>query len=370
MDNCKDNIEAISMLIDGELDEEQASELRAHISRCETCKKVYDAFSAISGSLGDDLVEPPEMLCKGIMFKVNLIENGGGKRRFAYGRFTAIAACLALILFGANHFGLMDGSNLGVSAKKSAEVAEAQVLEESMVADAAAPAGGEDTGKNLLDGFLEEFDRLNLTAADEASEPELPEEGRIAQFGVGSRPMDKLENEDAADKTDFLLFLDGLLAYADENDPENTAEDFAFYRSEDESEEDIPAQLRIYEGKLEKTAEVTSSNIFTNSIKKHAEPLATFADLETLRSLRELLKDAEETDKVFETDPTLTIALFDSEDKLMDDKVSPLLIWVHDGHIYFQTAPEAKIMRASIKPEEIAEFLESFKEVNDKNYVN
>lgn len=106
MSDCTRYIELISTMVDGELSAEQESELRAHLETCDECKRVYDAFLEISAALSDALVAPPEMLAKGIMFKINMQKKG--TKRFAFGRFTAIAACLALILFGASRFGFFD----------------------------------------------------------------------------------------------------------------------------------------------------------------------------------------------------------------------------------------------------------------------
>lgn len=104
MADCEKYIEQISALVDGELDPRQEAELRAHIDSCPDCRRVYDAFSAISGALGEELAEPPEMLAKGVMFKIKASKGKGAERRFSFGRFTAIAACAAVIIFAAARF--------------------------------------------------------------------------------------------------------------------------------------------------------------------------------------------------------------------------------------------------------------------------
>ncbi|MEG1108652.1 MAG: zf-HC2 domain-containing protein [Oscillospiraceae bacterium] len=109
MDACNKYLEMISCLIDGELSDAESAELHAHIDHCDHCKKVFDAFSDISNSLEAELVEPPPMLSKGIMFKINLMTGSGSKNhRFAFGRFTAIAACFAILIVAASQFGLFD----------------------------------------------------------------------------------------------------------------------------------------------------------------------------------------------------------------------------------------------------------------------
>jgi|GEM_PF-1872488 len=105
MSDCSRYIEQISAMVDGELSEEQESELRTHMEGCEDCKRVYDAFSEISEVFSGELEAPPEMLAEGVMYKIGL-----KKKNFSgvlFGRFTAIAACFAVILLGAAHFGLL-----------------------------------------------------------------------------------------------------------------------------------------------------------------------------------------------------------------------------------------------------------------------
>ena len=60
MNDCEKYIELMSQMLDGELSEEQTSELRAHIASCEDCRKAFDAFTSVSEALSDELCEPPE----------------------------------------------------------------------------------------------------------------------------------------------------------------------------------------------------------------------------------------------------------------------------------------------------------------------
>jgi anti-sigma factor RsiW len=52
----------IDRLLDGELSEKEEQALRAHMESCEDCRRVYDAYRAVSDALADDLAEPPEGL--------------------------------------------------------------------------------------------------------------------------------------------------------------------------------------------------------------------------------------------------------------------------------------------------------------------
>ena len=106
MSDCDKYTELASRMIDGELDEREQEELRAHISACEDCRRVYEAFSAMSSAMSEGLEEPPEGLARGVMFKIGLERGKGSGRRFAFGKFTALAACLAVIVFAASKVGI------------------------------------------------------------------------------------------------------------------------------------------------------------------------------------------------------------------------------------------------------------------------
>ena len=363
MDNCKDNVEAISMLVDGELGDAEAQALRAHIARCDTCKKIYDAFSAISDSIGDELVQPPKQLAKGVMFRVNLMNERKRRPRFAYGRFTAIAACFVAILLGANYFGLLGGSMPKSAADKSAEAASSEVLEESAAADMNAPESGNQKNSLQLDKFFLSGDILSPADGAEptAQFTGAEKNGEVAQFGLGARPIEADSGSELPGEKSFQTYLEELIAYADENPPESTDEDYAFFR-EDEAEERAPVTIRIYEGEYEKPEErASASNLFTANVKNEEEqqPKAEFADLSNLRFLDTLFKGAEVTDKTFDTQPSYTIGVFDLDGKLMDEKVLPLRLWVHGGHIYFEADAQGTMLRATVKPDELTKLIEA-----------
>lgn len=353
MDNCKDNIEAISQLVDGELGDARASELRAHIAQCETCRRVYDAFSAISDSLGSDLARPPEMLSKGIMFKINLMTQRNKSSRFAFGRFTAIAACLAIILFGAGRFGLLGGKSAR-PAVRSEDSAEMQVLENSALTDVQTPeVGTQDFRISLNEGLFD----VNLDDSQSAVPEEASlagEGGSVTQFGLGANTYSNFGGQ-TIDETDFLFFLNGLLNNADKNTADDKDESYTVLPLETGN---IPVSFALYEG-LYKAPEDTVVNNFQKAEKP--EPLAAFADLGSIRALSLILKDAAETEQRFSSEPTYTIGVFDESGKLMDEKISLLSLWVHEGKIYFKTAPEGKIMLSALKADEFSHFIEEQK---------
>jgi len=147
---CESYQEKISQLLDGELSGDDLADVRAHISACPGCRRVYDAFAAVSGALSEELEEPPAALAPGILFKVRL-ESGKrpAARRFAFGKFTALAACAVLVLFAASKVGSLSpgGRSKAAAAPASAAAPESYITADAAVRDngpaEAESAGGE-----------------------------------------------------------------------------------------------------------------------------------------------------------------------------------------------------------------------------------
>ncbi len=70
MRSCEEYQEWASCLIDGELDDERAEELRQHAAQCEECRAVLEAFTALSDSMEDGLAEPPATLHENVMAEI------------------------------------------------------------------------------------------------------------------------------------------------------------------------------------------------------------------------------------------------------------------------------------------------------------
>jgi len=95
--SCEYYIEKISLLIDGELSQEDRDELRAHFAVCSECAAVYKAFSAVSSSLGNSLEEPPEQLRGAIMGEVMRLDRAKKKKQIT--KLASYAACLGVVVF-------------------------------------------------------------------------------------------------------------------------------------------------------------------------------------------------------------------------------------------------------------------------------
>ncbi len=297
MSDCQKYIEMISAMVDGELTAEQEAELRTHIDRCWECAKVYDAFMGISDVLADDMVAPPETLAKGIMYKINLNKKGGASRRFAVGRFTAIAACLVLVLFGASHFGLLDGLNLGSSSPKdlSKSADEASIAMEPLISDAAAEKdktyGTSDTST------MGDSNQTTLTAGAPVTETS---DGTVLQFGFSPKTMTTANMAGVEDKEPSFLF--------------NAKE------------------IQVFEGKYytEEDDENTNNLLFTLSSK---EELNAFAEFLTALPDESAEYSAEDADMI-ESDPffTLFVPADTEEDKNAKDKT--INVWFVDEKLW------------------------------------
>ena len=70
MRSCEEYREWASCLIDGELDDKRAEELRLHAAQCEECRAVLEAFTALSGGMEELQTEPPAALHENVMAEI------------------------------------------------------------------------------------------------------------------------------------------------------------------------------------------------------------------------------------------------------------------------------------------------------------
>lgn len=171
MSECDRYLEMISELVDGELPEPQKTELFEHLESCDYCRRAYDAFSAISLSLGETAA--PEGFANGVMAAVRTQGGTGSKRARRPGkspvRYMALAACLILAVLAAVRLALPSEGN-GVVTSDGPQAAQFGM--------AAAP--GELDPRDLETGGSdqdEEAPQNSLTVTGESS----PAEGGYGQ---------------------------------------------------------------------------------------------------------------------------------------------------------------------------------------------
>ena len=157
--NCEYYESLMSRMLDSDLLPQETELLREHIRTCKNCRTLCAAFSGITLSLRDDLVEPPQELHERIMHKVKVdatasfLESVFEKaiseppaqpvRRKKRWMPTVIAACLVLVIGVSVFSGRGKSADTAESASYSAErnapeAPAAMTVEESAVMDTAA----------------------------------------------------------------------------------------------------------------------------------------------------------------------------------------------------------------------------------------
>lgn len=206
MSDCARYRELISLLTDGELTAEQESSLRTHIETCAGCKRVYEAFTGLSEAISENMAEPPEMLAKGVMLKAR---NQKKHWRFAYGKFTALAACLAIILFSAAKFGYLgnDGSYLSMNAAQTESLTDTST-------------GGAESGSGMS-GMVPKAATQKPSREDikKGVKLETSEDGTVYQLGFPIQNFEVLSGakpEEVKKEPDCLLNAKQLTVYKGE----------------------------------------------------------------------------------------------------------------------------------------------------------
>lgn len=97
MNDCALMQERISRMLDDDLSADERAALAKHLESCESCRTLYEAFAAVSASLGEELEEPPKRLRENVMAAVRR-EEIRQKNRRPWRAALAAAAVLALVL--------------------------------------------------------------------------------------------------------------------------------------------------------------------------------------------------------------------------------------------------------------------------------
>lgn len=163
VETCGKIQELISRLLDEDLDREERAALEEHVQSCPECRAVYEAFSAVSASLKDDLEEPPESLRESVMAEIRR-EQIRNRNRRPWRAVLSAAAVAALVLglrFATGSESLKEASQTAPLAA-SVQMAKADETLDNGAATEGAGAPDEASGKLRLNE--------NATAADRAAE--------------------------------------------------------------------------------------------------------------------------------------------------------------------------------------------------------
>ena len=104
MSECSKYRELICSLVDEELNTQTREALLSHIEGCGECKALYEAFSALSFAVSEDIEEVPEALHENIMAGVrrSALRSKNKKRSLRQTRsLLAAAACFAVVIMSA-----------------------------------------------------------------------------------------------------------------------------------------------------------------------------------------------------------------------------------------------------------------------------
>lgn len=103
MNSCEYYAELISRMIDGELTDGELYEVRGHIASCPDCRAMYEAFSAVSGAIAEDMQDAPEALSANVMAYVrrDAIIKKNTRKKHVIRRVLTAAACFVLVFAAA-----------------------------------------------------------------------------------------------------------------------------------------------------------------------------------------------------------------------------------------------------------------------------
>ncbi len=121
MSQCEHYQELISRMVDGELSAAEERELSEHIESCRECAALFEAFSLISGRIGEDLEEAPFDLRENVMAEIRREEVRRRNRLPSVLRgVLSAAACVALIFGVYLGVSMTRGNHLSTAAYDSA----------------------------------------------------------------------------------------------------------------------------------------------------------------------------------------------------------------------------------------------------------
>ena len=164
MCTCDRALELINEKIDQCISQENEVVLRSHLSECDECRSVYEAYSLIQQDLLALEEEPPENFAGQIMFRVKA-EQQKKKRKAPYGLIGTVACAAALALV----IGFTDvGSFLAPKMKSEAMVNGSTSMNDNAMMERVADYSTADSATGA---------EAPMAAYDDAAEPEVFADG-------------------------------------------------------------------------------------------------------------------------------------------------------------------------------------------------
>lgn len=312
MRTCEEYRELISLAIDNEITPEDMVELQRHLLECDECRLVYDAFMSISGSLSDELAQPPEGFAQNVMFRIGH-EQPARRKRSVWKRFAAIAACFVILAATASGIGLNRWKN-GSAADNAPKAVYAS-------ADTAPEYSEADEEASLFD--LHNSDAAaardeSQNSAPDAMEPDAPLVQLPAEEPASDVPADGVLTSEAPEDSSAQL------------SPED---EMTILMSLTEAE--------IYTGELSDTGSVAPDVSTTNS--------------EALAALANLLSFSELTgEDVPDGEPLFTII-----GRISENEEIKIPIWLSDNSLVIQLGEDGPIYIANGTLVDLLEFIKN-----------
>ena len=191
MTDCEKCREMISCLLDGELDEKERSFVRGHIAGCPECRRVYEAFLAVSAQLREE--EPlPDGLHEKIMSGIKAKPKK--KTGVVWIKYLSAAACLAVVIFAGVKSGLLAPAENKADANEMYAAETMPLLYGSFAGQADDGSGNEKTAD-----ARDQSAKTSVALGEEDSE-------RLLEL---IKPTDGAKEYEPTAEADYAITLDG-----------------------------------------------------------------------------------------------------------------------------------------------------------------
>lgn len=207
MIDCNECREMISCLLDGELDEEEQTLVRGHISACPECRRVYEAFCAISDGMRES-----EPLPGGLHEKImsGITEKPKKKSGIVWIKYFSAAACIALVIFA--------GAKSGIFGSGSDSAGGADFLREAETVSNGAAVysdGADESGAAVAQEVLTAVRTVDEATAEKLTELLTPLRSDAQESEPGTEPDYCVSLPDGGE---LLIYIDGDSVCADFGD--------------------------------------------------------------------------------------------------------------------------------------------------------
>lgn len=333
MRTCEEYRELISLAIDNEIAPDEMRDLQRHLLVCEECRNVYRAFAALSDSLADSLSVAPEDFTEGVMSRIGAQSQPARKKRFAWGRFAAVAACFVIVAAAASKIGL-DGwqSRSGESAAAPADYAVSDDVNAESYAPAEPEEEQEDSSMNsvLYDSYPQEdtADGSGTVDSDSPAEATPAPEASLQDQETQELPESGQQQKTDGNSTDAT----------ESNSPTSNCAD---------SPEEAMAML----------TGLTEAEIYTGDVSESSssEPDVTTTNTDSLAALAELLSFSELSQEERPQDePLFTVVAQDSENGKFE-----IRIWLSGSKLIIEFGENGTLYVANGTFADLLEFIEN-----------